>query len=219
MSFAIDVRCLKGMYKQYGALPIFVRDRKGIEKPAKFTPLHSFVGGYYWHVMTIDDLDENDKKCTIICGPNEGKSLYPRGYKQDTLEFVETNNFANFDYCIVYCNGRRGLNAPCFTEVNVYDDKVVFFENKERIKEWEAKCLKEEIERQKKEVAERERLREMAMAPIPLPIVRKAYPALFADVLVNASPKQQKGSYFKLRMVNGTEETDGILSWVRKMKH
>lgn len=222
MSYAIDVRCLKGMYKRYGALPVFVRDKNGIEKPGKFCPLHSFFEGYYWHVMTIDDLDEEDKKCIIIGGPNDGKCPYPRGYKQDTLEFVETNTWANFDWCIVYCNGRRGLNAPCFTEVNVYDDKVVFFENTERILEWQAKCHKEEIERQKREAAEAERLRNSPMEPIPLAMVRKSFPALFSDVLANTKPSNQGGMYFNLKLTNGkdrTETTDGILTWVRKKKH
>ena len=218
MSYAIDVRCLKGMYKQYGALPIFVRDRKGIEKPGKFVPLHSFFEGYYWNVMTIDDLDEEDKKCTIVGGPNDGKCPYPRGYKQDTLEFVETNTWADFDSCIVYCNGRFGPNAPCFTEVNVYDDKIVFFENTERIQEWQDKWLKEREWQKKQEAAEAERLRDLAMAPISLPIVRKSYPALFSGVLASAKPSNQSGSYFNLKLTDGTEKTDGVLSWARKKK-
>lgn len=218
MSYAIDVRCLKGMYKQYGALPIFVRDRKGIEKPGKFVPLHSFFEGYYWNVMTIDDLDEQDKKITVISGPNEGKSPYPRGYKQDTLEFVETNTWADFDWCIVYCNGRYGPNVPCFTEVNVYDDKVVFFENTERIEEWRAKYLKEQEEQKQKEAA-RKTLYNQGSSDISLPMVRRAYPKLFSDVLMDVKPKKQpENSYYKLKYIDGTEETDGVLSWVRKKK-
>ena len=218
MSFAIDVRCLKGMYKQYGALPIFVRDRKGIEKPGKFVPLHSFFEGYYWNVMTIDDLDEEDKKITVISGPNEGKSPYPRGYKQDTLEFVETNTWADFDWCIVHCNGKYGPNAPCFTEVNVYDDKVVFFENTERVQEWQAKCLKEQEERKKKE-ANLGVLGNQGSSVIPLAMVRRSYPKLFSDVLVDVKPKKQsKSSHYKLNYIDSTEKTDGVLSWVRKKK-
>lgn len=218
MSFAIDVRCLKGMYKQYGALPIFVRDRKGIEKPGKFVPLHSFFEGYYWNVMTIDDLDEEDKKMITIGGPNDGKCPYPRGYKQDTLEFVETNTWADFDWCIVYCNGRYGPNVPCFTEVNVYDDKVVFFENTERVQEWQAKCLKEKEEREKKE-ANLGVLGNQGSSVIPLAMVRKSFPKLFSDVLMDVKPKKQsESSHYKLNYIDGAEKTDGVLSWVRKKK-
>ena len=218
MSYAIDVRCLKGMYKQYGALPIFVRDRKGIEKPGKFVPLHSFFEGYYWNVMTIDDLDEEDKKMVTIGGPNDGKCPYPRGYKQDTLEFVETNTWADFDWCIVYCNGRYGPNVPCFTEVNVYDDKVVFFENTERIEEWRAKYLKKQEEQKKKE-ADLGSFCSQGNSVIPLPIVRKSYPKLFSDVLMDIKPKKQtESSYYKLKYIDNTEKTDGVLSWVRKKK-
>ena len=218
MSYAIDVRCLKGMYKQYGALPIFVRDRKGIEKPGKFVPLHSFFEGYYWNVMTIDDLDEEDKKMITIGGPNDGKCPYPRGYKQDTLEFVKTNTWADFDWCIVYCNGRYGSNVPCFTEVNVYDDKVVFFENTERLEEWRAKYLKEQEEQKKKE-AQRGSFCNQGNDVIPLAMVRRAYPKLFSDVLIDVKPKKQaENSHYKLNYIDSTEETDGVLSWVRKKK-
>ena len=119
MSYAIDVRCLKGMYKQYGALPVFVRDKNGIEKPGKFCPLHSFVEGYYWHVMTIDDLDEEDKKCTIVGGPNDGKCPYPRGYKQDTppnrlppSSTVADSTFAVPPYAKSPLTKRRIFSAP-----------------------------------------------------------------------------------------------------------
>lgn len=54
---------------------------------------------------------------------------------------------------------------------------------------------------------------------IPLAMVRRTYPKLFSDVLVDVKPKKQsKSSHYKLNYIDGTEKTDGVLTWVRKKK-
>lgn len=137
------VEFLRNLYKTEGEKEVWLEDRHGNQKPAKFVVVHGFMEGWHWDVVWSDE---------------PGK-----------LSFVETNTCGNVAWAPVYAGKPETFRQPSFCIVEIDGNKAIFKNDWRALGVWEAEVRMHRREMQERARANMGKLPEIPTALVKEP--------------------------------------------------
>lgn len=137
------VEFLRNLYKTEGEKEVWLEDRLGNQKPAKFVVVHGFMEGWHWEVVWSDE---------------PGK-----------LSFVETNKWGNVAWAPVYAGRPETFRQPSFCIVEIDGNKAIFKNDWRALSVWEAELRMHRREMQERARANMGKLPEIPTALVKEP--------------------------------------------------
>lgn len=131
------VEFLRKLYKTEGEKEVWLEDRLGNQKPAKFMVVHGFMEGWHWDVVWADEPEK--------------------------LSFVETNTWGNVAWAPVYA-GKPTVRQPSFCIVEIDGNRAIFKNDWKALGVWEAEVRMHRREMQERARANMGKLPEIPIA-------------------------------------------------------
>lgn len=132
------VEFLRNLYKSEGEKEVWLEDKEGNRRPAKFVVVHGFMEGWHWDVVWSDEPEK--------------------------LSFVETNTWGNVAWAPVYAGKPTMIRQPSFCIVEIDGNRAIFKNDWRALGVWEAEVRMHRKEMQERSRANIGKLPEIPTA-------------------------------------------------------
>ena len=178
---------LRDIFRRYGDKQIYLIDTDGNEVPGSFYRIHDFLHSYRWelHPLRLDGVKVRVVSIGSVRGPGNDTSAVKYLSKE---AFGQWGGYVDVPVYICKTENDADPYAPAFGEYTICGDRVIFKRTDEAYAKY-GRLDKEFTEARKAEI---KNIPDIGSRPIQMPKVRRPFPKLFADSIIEISPNGNK---------------------------